>query len=94
MKIVQQREVYFCERTQRTVVSGEKLGQCDCGELVNLDRFTNTCDGCGTDYNGSGQRLAPRSQWGCETGESVSDILMADSIRDSEELDDDCCGVW
>jgi len=33
---------------------------------------------CGADYNSSGQRLAPREQWGWDTGESVSDILMAD----------------
>ncbi len=34
----------------------------------------NTCD-CGRDYNAFGQILAPRSQWGEETGESLSDIL-------------------
>lgn len=33
---------------------------------------------CATDYNSSGQRLAPRSQWGWDTGESVSDILNSD----------------
>lgn len=33
---------------------------------------------CETDYNSSGQRLAPRSQWGWDTGESVSDILQSD----------------
>ena len=46
-----------------------RVGKCDCGEEVVLDRFTNTCYGCGADYNMSGQRLAPRSQWGEETGE-------------------------
>ena len=50
------------------------LLKCDyCGEVVYLDGFTNSCS-C-SDYNMSGQRLAPRSQWGEETGESVSDIL-------------------
>lgn len=32
--------------------------------------WANTCPSCGSEYNGSGQRLAPRSQWGEETGES------------------------
>ena len=50
------------------------IGICDCGREIELSGFTNTCD-CGADYNSSGQRLAPRSQWGEETGESLSDIL-------------------
>jgi hypothetical protein len=59
------------------------VGECeDCGEEVQLAGFTNTCD-CGVDYNMSGQRLADRSQWGEETGESVSDILMADADYDA-----------
>jgi hypothetical protein len=45
------------------------VGRCGCGREVELGHFTNTCDGCGADYNGSGQRLAPRAQWGEETGE-------------------------
>ena len=41
----------------------------ECGEKVYLtDGFANTCD-CGAEYNVFGQRLAPRSQWGWETGE-------------------------
>jgi hypothetical protein len=27
------------------------------------------CENCGTEYNGAGQILAPRYQWGEETGE-------------------------
>jgi len=50
-----------------------RVGLCSCGEEVYLDRFTNTCHGCGRDYNGSGQELAPRSQWGEETGEHWTD---------------------
>jgi hypothetical protein len=51
------------------------VGICErCDREVILDGFTCTCD-CGVDYNSSGQRLAPRSQWGEETGESLSDIL-------------------
>ena len=40
-------------------------GRCvGCGRLVELiDPMTNTCDMCGLEYNGSGQLLAPRSQW-------------------------------
>lgn len=54
------------------------VGACEaCGSEVILDRFTNTCE-CGADYNGSGQLLAPRDQWGEETGESVGDILGVD----------------
>lgn len=52
------------------------IGICDdCGDEVWLDGFTNTCN-CGADYNMSGQKLADRSQWGSDTGESLSDILM------------------
>ena len=51
-----------------------KIGKCSCGREVQLDHFTNTCD-CGLDYNSSGTLLAPRSQWGEETGESLADIL-------------------
>lgn len=51
------------------------IGRCDCGSEVALSGFTNTCE-CGADYNMSGSRLAPREQWGEETGESLSDILQ------------------
>ncbi len=57
------------------------VGRCHCGEEVTLAGFTNTCE-CGTDYNNSGQRLAPRSQWGYDTGESISDILSIDHVED------------
>lgn len=54
------------------------VGECNgCGRDVELHGFTNTC-ACGIDYNMSGQQLAHRSQWGEETGESVSDILGID----------------
>ena len=45
-----------------------KVVICDCGEDVECHDFTNTCQ-CGADFNMSGQRLAPRDQWGEETGE-------------------------
>ena len=41
-----------------------------CGEWLSLHNFTNTCPQCQADYNASGQLLAPRSQWGEETGEN------------------------
>lgn len=53
------------------------IGICSCGKKVWLDGCTNTCE-CGADYNSAGQKLASRSQWGEETGESLSEIL---SIR-------------
>jgi hypothetical protein len=54
------------------------IGQCDCGEAVELGHFTCTCPNCGADYNWGGQRLGPRSSWGEETGESLADILSID----------------
>lgn len=50
--------------------------RCHCGDTVELSGFTNTCDKCGADYNSAGQTLAPRDQWGEETGESLADILQ------------------
>lgn len=59
------------------------VAECDdCGSEVELCGFTNTCDSCGADYNMSGQRLAPRWQWGEETGETASDILGPDTGSD------------
>lgn len=50
---------------------------CDCcGAHVTLYGFTNTCEKCGTDYNMSGQELAPREQWGEEPGESYADLCV------------------
>jgi endogenous inhibitor of DNA gyrase (YacG/DUF329 family) len=50
---------------------------CRCGRKIECLHFTNTCV-CGADYNHAGQRLAPRSQWGEETGESWSECLGDD----------------
>jgi len=44
-----------------------------CGEQIQCTNFTNTCDICGADYGLNGDRLAPRSQWGKETGEDWTD---------------------
>lgn len=54
------------------------VGECDCGAHVHLTGFTNTC-ACGADYNMTGSRLASRSQWGEETGESPSDIINSEA---------------
>ena len=52
------------------------IGECDeCGTVVSLESFTNTCQNCGADYNMSGQRLSSRRLWGEETGESPGEIL-------------------
>lgn len=50
---------------------------CDCGEECELAGFTNTCE-CGAEYNMSGALLAPREQWGEETGEHASDLNNLD----------------
>jgi len=62
------RRVPFGNGRQRTEV------RC-CNTWLLCQGFTNTCDRCGTDYNMSGQRLAPRSQWGEETGEHWTDCI-------------------
>ena len=49
--------------------------KCECGHSLQLWAFTNTCNVCGSDYTRDGQLLAPRSQWGEETGESLEEIL-------------------
>jgi hypothetical protein len=61
------------EESRRYTVAA--VGECDvCEKHVELEGFTNTCS-CGADYNSFGQRLADRSQWGEETGETADDIL-------------------
>lgn len=60
------------------------VGICEeCGLDVEFDNFTNICE-CGADYNMSGQLLAPREQWGEETGEQLSDILAVDYVYEGE----------
>lgn len=59
-------------------VTEDAEGRCDCCDaVVVLSGFTNTCDGCGADYNMAGQRLASREFWGEETSESLSDIQVS-----------------
>jgi len=47
--------------------------KCPCGSTLVCGTSTNQCE-CGRDYNMSGQELAPREQWGEETGEHPLDI--------------------
>ena len=49
--------------------------ECDCGCEVDLfSSWANSCPSCPMEFNGSGQALSPRSQWGEETGETDSDL--------------------
>lgn len=50
-----------------------KCNNCE-EEIVLVNSPTITCE-CGTDYNCFGQELAPREQWGWETGENIVDIM-------------------
>ena len=68
-------ELTLTTETYEATWTEPAVGRCSCGAEVVLEDFTNTCDKCGADYNRSGQLLAPREQWGEETGESLSDIL-------------------
>lgn len=61
---------------------------CLCGEKVWCSGFTNTCR-CGRDYNWAGQLLAPRSQWGEETGEFYADLQNIDGMTPEELLEDE-----
>lgn len=59
--------------TQSFVEDGS--GTCVCGRHVVITRsWTNACDWCGREYNGSGQLLADRSLWGEETDERLADM--------------------
>ena len=54
--------------------------RCGCGQRVYLeDSLTNACERCGRLYNGSGQSLAPLSQWEPE------DVYAAFGPRNASE---------
>lgn len=63
------------------------VAHCPCGSTVHCDGFTSTCGECGRDYGGNGDILAPRSQWGAETGESWRDVLEVDEHEPGYFLD-------
>jgi hypothetical protein len=50
--------------------------RCECGAFLDWCGFGQdySCDRCGREYNSGGQALAPRSQWGEETGETAADF--------------------
>jgi hypothetical protein len=54
------------------VISGFVFIRCVCRRKVECHGFTTTCF-CGKDYNWNGDELAPRNQWGLETGEHWSE---------------------
>lgn len=55
-------------RTERRILHAAVM-RCDCGRKLSLHNlFATACD-CGREYGGNGYLLAPRSQWGEETGE-------------------------
>jgi len=73
---VKSRKVVDCGvTTVRRFYRHRLIIECDCGEEVMCDRFTNPCDGCDRDYDSAGNVLAPRSQWGEETGEHWTEVL-------------------
>jgi hypothetical protein len=43
-----------------------------CGDRMICADFTNTCPTCGKDFNWNGTLLAPREEWGWDTGERFS----------------------
>ena len=48
--------------------------RCDCGKTLDIEGCGDVeCQKCGAEYNSAGQRLAPREQWGEETGETAAD---------------------
>ena len=58
------------ETALRPVPEPKTIHCCICHRKITLySAWENECD-CGALYNGFGQHLAPRSQWGEETGET------------------------
>lgn len=51
--------------------------RCDCGATIHTSDYRPgadmQCNRCGREYNSAGQALAPREQWGEETGETAQD---------------------
>jgi hypothetical protein len=49
------------------------IARCCCGRSITLESsWSNSCENCGREYDKNGNQLAPRSQWGEETGEYFS----------------------
>jgi hypothetical protein len=67
----------------------DAIGICDrCEhEVVLSDSWLNTCEHCHADYDGSGNLLASRSQWGEESGEHWTDLINIPSNVLDENYD-------
>lgn len=64
------KDAEYCQTTGKKI-SFTVIRCNNCRASVELyNSWASSCDNCHTEYNGSGQELAPRSQWGEETGES------------------------
>lgn len=75
-KSMSERLIKYTERDDAGNVISPAVIKCDCGNKLEVWRSRDVlCDHCHREYNCFGQLLAPRSQWGEETGESLSDIL-------------------
>jgi PHP family Zn ribbon phosphoesterase len=89
---IRQRDVQYIDNPDGTFnrVDTYAVIECDrCGAHVELvDFFCTECPKCGAEYNGGGQRLAPHSQWGEETGETYADIITGVYNPDPEWADD------
>jgi hypothetical protein len=62
------------DKTERVGGRVYKYAKCVCGVELVLQGFTTTCE-CDRDYNWNGLCLAPREQWGEETGEHPADVV-------------------
>jgi hypothetical protein len=63
---------------RRHRIVDDAIIKCECcGHRIQLySTWANGCDHCHAEYNGSGQRLADRCQWGEETGETAADLCV------------------
>lgn len=73
MTIIKHSERHYEEDEHGNVINAwtePTICRCICGKEFEIyDPFATPCPVCNREYNGCGQMLAPRSQWGEETGE-------------------------
>lgn len=82
------RLVFDCEEENCRMPDGCR---CDCGHLIPWEGFgaDYSCSRCGREYNSGGQALAPRCQWGEETGEDPG--AYGRGVANPERAFDDEC---
>lgn len=68
--------------TSERTIPGEM--ECDCGKKLQIWDWRDLHCPCGRSYNSAGSLLAPRSQWGEETGETASDYDRGLSEADAD----------